>query len=288
MGRNAVLRLAKWSGKVEAVVEMKSKPATPASSLVDPQILKAVVDSLPAVPEKQLECGLEIMKSAFAQRVAELEAENGHVRSEGKKKMKAAQVLEQKVSQVESNLEQLTQRAKLLGKENQVMMEERDKLQEQAIKFAAHVKALQAFKSNVEAFLECTDDLPDIPETPARTPKPSSRGNSRKSGRSSRRMSIDCSNKDKEELVTDHSEWFKGAKQPGAKRQPKGGKDGKDQKWFEGNRRTGSQNSLDEEIRAEEESLRQLDDALEGEDGEEDQEELVQDHTEWFKGKKVR
>ena len=68
--RNAVLRLAKWSGKVEAVVEMKSKPATPASSLVDPQILKAVVDSLPAVPEKQLECGLEIMKSAFAQRVS--------------------------------------------------------------------------------------------------------------------------------------------------------------------------------------------------------------------------
>ena len=224
--------------------------------------------------------------------VAELEAENGHVRSEGKKKMKEAQVLEQKVSQVESNLEQLTQRARLLGKENQVMMEERDKLQEQAIKFAAHVKALQAFKSNVEAFLECTDDLPDIVETPIQTPKPTSRGNSRKSGsRSSRRMSIDCSNKDKEELVTDHSEWFKGAKQPAAKRQPKGGKDGKDKKWFEGNRRKGSQNSLDEEIRAEEESLRQLDEALEDSEEEgdlEDQEELVQDHSEWFKGKKVR
>lgn len=198
---------------------MKSKPGTPVDDLkglVDPQVLKSVVDSLPAVPEKQLLCGLEIMKSAFAQRVAELEAENKEVRAEGKRKMKEAQVLEQKVTQVESTLEQLTQRAKQLGKSNQEMMLERDKLQEQAIQYAAHVKALQAFKSNVEGFLECTDDLPDIPDTPEPETKPSrEKSSSRKSLRSSHRLSIDCSNQEKnkendEELIQDHTAWFKG------------------------------------------------------------------------------
>jgi len=140
--------------------------SSPAPSSVDPQVLQEIMESLPSTPETQLTCGLEIMKSAFAQRVAELEEENIEVRTFGKDKMQQVTTLEQKVSSVEKTINELTIRARELGSENNTLMTERDELQEKAAGIAAHVKALQAFKKNCQSFLDCRDDLPDMPITP--------------------------------------------------------------------------------------------------------------------------
>ena len=71
-----------------------------------------------------------------------------------------------KVASVEQTINDLTIRARELGQQNQEVMTERDALQEKAASIAAHVKALQAFKKNCQSFLECRDDLPDMPMTP--------------------------------------------------------------------------------------------------------------------------
>jgi len=142
------------------------------------------MESLPSTPETQLDCGLEIMKSAFAQRVHELEEENVDVRKFGKEKMQQVQTLEQKVSSVEKLINELTVRARELGNENHALMTERDHLQEKAATVAAHVKALQAFKKNCQSFLDCRDDLPDIPITPE-PPSGSPSGSQRASRRPS-------------------------------------------------------------------------------------------------------
>jgi len=142
------------------------------------------MESLPSTPETQLDCGLAIMKSAFAQRVQELEEENVDVRKFGKEKMQQVKTLEQKVSSVEKLINELTVRARELGNENHSLMTERDHLQEKAATVAAHVKALQAFKKNCQSFLDCRDDLPDIPKTPE-PPRGSPSGSQRASRRPS-------------------------------------------------------------------------------------------------------
>ena len=74
--------------------------------------------------------------------------------------------LEQKVASIEKSINELTIRARELGSQNNNLMTERDELQEKAAGIAAHVKALQAFKKNCQSFLDCRDDLPDVPITP--------------------------------------------------------------------------------------------------------------------------
>jgi len=121
--------------------------------------LNSVIASLPSAPELQLDCGLEILRRAFNQRVKELEDENTLVRDTGKSRMTQAQVLEQKVARMEKSIEDMSHQAKDLALEHQTLTNERDLLANQYKKISHNVKALLAFKKNCNAFLQHKDDF---------------------------------------------------------------------------------------------------------------------------------
>jgi len=121
--------------------------------------LDAILSTLPNTPESQLDCGLEILRRAFTQRVAELEDENKEVREAGKEKMSQAQLLEQRVAQLEKSIEEMTAQATDLAKEHQTLNSERDALSAQQKKISSNVKALVAFKKNCSSFLDHKDDF---------------------------------------------------------------------------------------------------------------------------------
>jgi len=121
--------------------------------------LDAILSTLPNTPESQLDCGLEILRRAFTQRVQELEDENREVRESGKEKMSQAQLLEQRVAQLEKSIEEMTAQATGLVKERETLTSERDALSAQQKKISSNVKALVAFKKNCSSFLDHKDDF---------------------------------------------------------------------------------------------------------------------------------
>jgi len=121
--------------------------------------LNAVLGSLPAQPEVQLDVGLEILRRAFTQRVKELDDENKEVRQLGKEKMQMASVLEQKVAALEKAMDDMSNQACELSVEHQTLTSERDALAGQYKKISHNVKALVAFKKNCSAFLDHKDDF---------------------------------------------------------------------------------------------------------------------------------
>merc|ERR1719158_1972398 len=135
-----------------------AKPAGGASSTAEAS-LAAVLSSLPATPEVQLDCGLEILRRAFTQRVKELEDENKEVRELGKDKMSQAQILEQKVTLLEKSIEEMTHQTLELANTHQTLTSERDALETQYRKISHNVKALMAFKKNCSSFLDHKDDF---------------------------------------------------------------------------------------------------------------------------------
>eukprot|EP00657_Telonema_sp_P-1_P002805 TRINITY_DN1650_c0_g1_i2.p2 TRINITY_DN1650_c0_g1~~TRINITY_DN1650_c0_g1_i2.p2 ORF type:complete len:193 (+),score=28.39 TRINITY_DN1650_c0_g1_i2:58-636(+) len=153
-------------------MEGRTKPARASLELtVEQSVVDDIVDKLPSQPESQLNCGLEILKRSFTQRVEELEAENAEVRKFGKQKMQEVVALEQKVASLEDSISLLVTRATQLESDNRSTLTERDMLQEKAANIAAHVKALMAFKKNCQAFLGSTDELPDM-RSPTTDPSP--------------------------------------------------------------------------------------------------------------------
>merc|ERR1712057_22457 len=134
-------------------------PRGGASSVSSEATLDGVLSSLPTTPEVQLDCGLEILRRAFTQRVKELEDENKEVRELGKDKMSQAQVLEQKVAQLEKSIEEMTHQTLELANTHQTLTSERDALTGQYKKISHNVKALMAFKKNCSSFLDHKDDF---------------------------------------------------------------------------------------------------------------------------------
>jgi len=117
----------------------------------------AVLSSLPADAEQQLEVGLHVLRHAFRKKVKELETDNANMRQFGKEKQNQVGMLEQKVSSLESVVDDMTRRAKELAAENARVGAERDALAENVKKLTRDMKRLDHFKRSILNTIE-TDD----------------------------------------------------------------------------------------------------------------------------------
>merc|ERR1719197_821129 len=88
----------------------------------------AVLSSLPADAEQQLEVGLHVLRHAFRKKVKELETDNANMRQFGKEKQNQVVMLEQKVASLETVVDDMTRRAKELAADNARVAAERDSL----------------------------------------------------------------------------------------------------------------------------------------------------------------
>jgi len=119
----------------------------------------AVLSSLPADAEQQLEVGLHVLRHAFRKKVKELETDNANMRQFGKEKQNQVVMLEQKVSSLESVVDDMTRRAKELAAENARVAAERDALAENVKKLTKDMKRLDQFKRSILNTIE-SDDVP--------------------------------------------------------------------------------------------------------------------------------
>merc|ERR1711998_226 len=117
----------------------------------------AVLSSLPADAEQQLEVGLHVLRHAFRKKVKELETDNANMRQFGKEKQNQVVMLEQKVASLESVVDEMTRRAKELAAENARIAAERDALGENVKKLTRDMKKLDHFKRSILNTIE-TDD----------------------------------------------------------------------------------------------------------------------------------
>lgn len=117
----------------------------------------AVLSSLPADAEQQLEVGLHVLRHAFRKKVKELETDNANMRQFGKEKQNQVVMLEQKVASLESVVDEMTRRAKELAAENARVSSERDALAENVKKLTRDMKRLDHFKRSILNTIE-TDD----------------------------------------------------------------------------------------------------------------------------------
>jgi len=117
----------------------------------------AVLSSLPADAEQQLEVGLHVLRHAFRKKVKELETDNANMRQFGKEKQNQVIMLEQKVASLESVVDDMTRRAKELAAENARIAAERDALGENVKKLTRDMKKLDHFKRSILNTIE-TDD----------------------------------------------------------------------------------------------------------------------------------
>merc|ERR1719247_1460986 len=102
----------------------------------------AVLSSLPADAEQQLEVGLHVLRHAFRKKVKELETDNANMRQFGKEKQNQVVMLEQKVASLETVCDDMTRRAKDLAAENARVASERDALAENVKKLTRDMKRL--------------------------------------------------------------------------------------------------------------------------------------------------
>merc|ERR1719506_3678731 len=141
----------------------------------------AVLSSLPADAEQQLEVGLHVLRHAFRKKVKELETDNANMRQFGKEKQNQVIMLEQKVASLESVVDDMTRRAKELAAENARIAAERDALGENVKKLTRDMKKLDHFKRSILNTIESdaagtpiASDSPSFEPAPAaRAPSPS-------------------------------------------------------------------------------------------------------------------
>merc|ERR1711998_340520 len=117
----------------------------------------AVLSSLPADAEQQLEVGLHVLRHAFRKKVKELETDNANMRQFGKEKQNQVVMLESKVASLEGVVDDMTRRAKELAAENARGAAERDSLAENVKKLTRDMKRLDHFKRSILNTIE-TDD----------------------------------------------------------------------------------------------------------------------------------
>merc|ERR1712224_62874 len=117
----------------------------------------AVLSSLPADAEQQLEVGLHVLRHAFRKKVKELETDNANMRQFGKEKQNQVIMLEQKVASLESVVDDMTRRAKELAAENARIAAERDALGENVKKLTRDMKKLDHFKRSILNTIESDD-----------------------------------------------------------------------------------------------------------------------------------
>jgi len=117
----------------------------------------AVLSSLPADAEQQLEVGLHVLRHAFRKKVKELETDNANMRQFGKEKQNQVIMLEQKVASLESVVDDMTRRAKELAAENARIAAERDALGENVKKLSRDMKKLDHFKRSILNTIESDD-----------------------------------------------------------------------------------------------------------------------------------
>jgi len=119
----------------------------------------AVLASLPADAEQQLEVGLHVLRHAFRKKVKELETDNANMRQFGKEKQNQVVMLEQKVSSLEGVVDDMTRRAKELAAENARVAAERDSLAENVKKLTRDMKRLDHFKRSILTTIETDDQV---------------------------------------------------------------------------------------------------------------------------------
>merc|ERR1719506_3180427 len=117
----------------------------------------AVLSSLPADAEQQLEVGLHVLRHAFRKKVKELETDNANMRQFGKEKNNQVVILEQKVASLEGVVDDMTRRAKELAAENARVAAERDAFADNVKKLTKDMKRLDHFKRSILNTIE-TDD----------------------------------------------------------------------------------------------------------------------------------
>eukprot|EP00658_Telonema_sp_P-2_P052414 TRINITY_DN4060_c0_g1_i4.p1 TRINITY_DN4060_c0_g1~~TRINITY_DN4060_c0_g1_i4.p1 ORF type:complete len:258 (+),score=59.22 TRINITY_DN4060_c0_g1_i4:213-986(+) len=120
----------------------------------------AVLSSLPADAEQQLEVGLHVLRHAFRKKVKELETDNANMRQFGKEKQNQVIMLEQKVASLESVVDDMTRRAKELAAENARIAAERDALGENVKKLTRDMKKLDHFKRSILNTIESDEGQP--------------------------------------------------------------------------------------------------------------------------------
>merc|ERR1711939_440638 len=117
----------------------------------------AVLSSLPADAEQQLEVGLHVLRHAFRKKVKELETDNANMRQLSKEKQNQVVMPEQKIASLEGVVDDMTRRAKELASENAKVASERDALAENVKKLTKDMKRLDHFKRSILNTIE-TDD----------------------------------------------------------------------------------------------------------------------------------
>merc|ERR1711959_712232 len=123
----------------------------------------AVLSSLPADAEQQLEVGLHVLRHAFRKKVKELETDNANMRQFGKEKNNQVVMLEQKVASLEGVIDDMTRRAKELAAENARVAAERDALAENVKKLTKDMKRLDHFKRSILNTIETDTDASGAP-----------------------------------------------------------------------------------------------------------------------------
>jgi len=104
---------------------------------------------------------LHVLRHAFRKKVKELETDNANMRQFGKEKQNQVVMLEQKVSSLETVVDDMTRRAKELAADNARVAAERDSLAENVKKLTKDMKKLDQFKRSILNTIETDDTKPD-------------------------------------------------------------------------------------------------------------------------------
>merc|ERR1712166_922254 len=120
----------------------------------------AVLSSLPADAEQQLEVGLHVLRHAFRKKGKELETDNANMNQFGKEKQNQVVMLEQKVSSLEDVVDDMSRTVKDLAAENARVAAERDSLADNVKKLTRDMKRLDHFKKSILNTIETDEEKP--------------------------------------------------------------------------------------------------------------------------------